>query len=258
MILKEYQKQTLATVQDYLERLDEWREKAAKLLEMDPDYDWVQRAWSKTVTGRVYIPRRNGLGEPLPAFCLKIPTGGGKTLLAIKVIDLVNIQYRRRQTGLVLWIVPTTQIYNQTLRALKDRDHFYRQQLDLASAGRTLILEKTSGFSPADVRENLCVLLLMLPSANRETKASLRMFRDSGGFERFFPPDDDVAAQRRLLGERAEPRCVRGRRRSLGTPNQDIARQYTAPAQAPHRAGRRATRRTASTPRPRWRASTRA
>ena len=201
MILKEYQKRTLVTVQDYLERLDEWREKAATLLVVDPDYDWVQRAWSKTVPGRVHIPRRNGLDEPLPAFCLKIPTGGGKTLLAIKVIDLVNIHYRRRQTGLVLWIVPTTQIYNQTLRALKDRDHFYRQQLDLASAGRTLILEKTSGFSPADVRENLCVLLLMLPSANRETKASLRMFRDSGGFERFFPPDDDVAAQRRLLGD---------------------------------------------------------
>ena len=199
MILKEYQKRTLATVRDYLERLYEWRGKAAPLLELDPDYDWVQRAWSKTVPGRTYIPRRNGLREPLPAFCLKIPTGGGKTLLAVKVIDLANIHYRRRQTGLVLWIVPTTQIYSQTLRSLKDRDHFYRQQLDLASAGRTLVLEKTSGFSPADVRENLCVLLLMLPSANRETKETLRMFRDSGGFERFFPPDDDIAAQRRLL-----------------------------------------------------------
>ena len=201
MILKEYQKRALATVQDFLEQLDEWRGKAAPLLEVDPDYDWVRRAWSKTVSGRAYIPRGNGLGEPLPTFCLKIPTGGGKTLLAVKVIDLVNIHYRRRQTGLVLWIVPTTQIYNQTLRALKDRDHFYRQQLDVASAGRTLVLEKTSGFSPADMRQNLCVLLLMLPSANRETKETLRMFRDSGGFERFFPPDDDIAAQRRLLEE---------------------------------------------------------
>ena len=199
MILKEFQKRTLEAVQSYLEQLSEWREKAAPMLEMDPEYDWVQKAWGKAAPGRTYIPRHDPLHRPLPSFCLKVPTGGGKTLLAIKVIDLVNIHYRRRQTGLVLWIVPTTQIYNQTLGALKDRDHPYRQQLDLASAGRTLVLEKNSRFSPADVRENLCVLMLMLPSANRVTKETLRMFRDSGGFERFFPGDDDVAGQKQLL-----------------------------------------------------------
>ena len=203
MVLKEYQKRTLATVRELLERLVEWRGKAAAALEVDPelDFDWVRKAWEKSVPARPYHPRRNGLGEPLPSFCLKIPTGGGKTLLATKVVDLVNTHYRKRQTGLVLWIVPTTQIYNQTLKALKDRDHPYRQQLDMTSAGRTLTLEKTSGFGPRDVRENLCVLLLMLPSANRETREQLRMFRDSGGFDRFFPADDDVAAHRQLLDE---------------------------------------------------------
>ena len=201
MILKEYQKRTLAAVREFLEGLDEWRGKAAAALGVDPelDFDWVRKAWEKSVPARVYYPRKNGLSEPLPSFCLKIPTGGGKTLLATKVVDLVNTHYRKRQTGLVLWIVPTTQIYNQTLKALKDRDHPYRQQLDMASAGRTLTLEKTSGFGPRDVRENLCVLLLMLPSANRETKEQLRMFRDSGGFDRFFPADDDVDAHRTLL-----------------------------------------------------------
>ena len=201
MILKEYQKRTLATVREFLEGMGEWRGKAAAALELDPelDFDWVRKAWEKSVPARIYHPRKNGLGEPLPSFCLKIPTGGGKTLLAAKVVDLVNTHYRKRQTGLVLWIVPTTQIYNQTLKALKDRDHPYCQQLDMASAGRTLTLEKSSGFGPRDVRENLCVLLLMLPSANRETKEQLRMFRDSGGFDRFFPADDDVDAHRTLL-----------------------------------------------------------
>ena len=203
MILKEYQKRTLATIREFLEGLAELRGKVATALEVYPelDFDWVHKAWEKSVPARVYYPRKNGLGEPLPSFCLKIPTGGGKTLLATKVVGLVNTHYRRRQTGLVLWIVPTTQIYNQTLKALKDRDHPYRQQLDMASAGRTLTLEKTSGFSPRDVRENLCVLLLMLPSANRETREQLRMFRDSGGFDRFFPADDDVGGHRKLLDE---------------------------------------------------------
>ena len=200
MILKEYQKRALDGVRELVDDLVKWRDKAAKAREIDPEltFDWAARAWESTAPSRPYLARRNGLGEPLPSFCLKIPTGGGKTLLATKVIDCVQTRFRRRQTGLVLWVVPTTQIYGQTLRALRDRDHPYRQQLDVASAGRTLVLEKTSGFGPQDVEEHLCVLLLMLPSANRETKAQLRMFRDSGGFDRFFPPDDDVRAHRGL------------------------------------------------------------
>ncbi|MBP8260240.1 MAG: DEAD/DEAH box helicase family protein, partial [Verrucomicrobia bacterium] len=210
MILKEYQKRTVDAVREFLELLGDMRGKAAKAREVDQDLDidWVRKAWEKlAVSGahkppaHPFAPRKNGLGEPLPTFCLKIPTGGGKTLLATKVVDLVNTHYRKKQTGLVLWIVPTTQIYSQTLRALKDRDHPYRQMLDVASAGRTLILEKTSGFSPLDVAENLCVLLLMLPSANRETKEQLRMFRDSGGFDRFFPADDDIEGHKALLAK---------------------------------------------------------
>ena len=204
MILKEYQQRTLATVRSFLEELAAWRGKDAAARSQDPDWDnwdhdWVKQAWAKTAGGRPYFARRNGLGEQLPVFCLKIPTGGGKTLLATRVIDLVNAHFRQSRRGLVLWIVPTTQIYNQTLKALKDRDHAYRQQLDLSSGQRTLILEKTTAFSPRDVADNLCVLLLMLPSANRQTKETLRMFRDSGGFDRFFPPDDDPDAHAELL-----------------------------------------------------------
>ena len=232
MILKEYQKQTLATVRSFLEQLAVWREKDAAARSQDSEwrFDWVQRAWGKTVAGRPYHPRRNGLGEQLPAFCLKIPTGGGKTLLATRVIDLVNAQFRQSRRGLVLWIVPTTQIYNQTLRALKDRDHPYRQQLDLSSGQRTRIFEKTMAFGPRDVAENLCILLLMLPSANRRTKDTLRMFRDSGGFDRFFPPDDDPAAHAKLLEEHPNLDTFEQTTGVLGPLHQDIPREHRAAA----------------------------
>ena len=144
--------------------------------------------------------RKNGLGQPLPTFCLKVPTGGGKTLLAVKTIDLVNTIYRKRQTGLVLWIVPTTQIYRQTIQHLKDRDHPYRQHLDLATGGHTRdCWRKPTAFRRRMCQENLVVLMLMLPSANRKTKETSKVFKDSGGFQDFFPPEDDIKEQEAML-----------------------------------------------------------
>lgn len=198
MELKKHQKRTLDGIRTYLELLSTWRKKAEENPEIEIDFP--AKAWSK-MDGlyRAYTSRRDGLGRPLPCFCLKIPTGGGKTFLAVKTIDLINTVYRKSHTGLVLWIVPTTQIYNQTIKNLRDRDHPYRQHFDIASGGRTLIREKADLFSPLDVCENLVVLMLMLPSANRKTKEVLRMFKDSGGFAEFFPPEDDLQANAHLL-----------------------------------------------------------
>src|SRR5580700_7450227 len=167
--LKQYQEETLRAVRAYLEKLAERR---AEMAGLKGRVDWAAAAW-EDVKGGFYSLRRNGLGDPLPSFCLKIPTGGGKTLLAAKTVDLANTHFRKSNRGLVLWIVPTTQIYNQTYSALKDRDHPYRQTLDNASGGRTLILERTQRFAPSDIEENLCVLMLMLPAAARQTKETL-------------------------------------------------------------------------------------
>jgi hypothetical protein len=254
MLLKDYQRQTLDAVQAWLQALATARAKGEKLREIDPEmeagYDFPAQAWTKAGGPRSYVPRKTGAGAPLPFVCLKIPTGGGKTLLATKVVDLVHTHYRRRQTGLVLWIVPTTQIYQQTITALKDRGHPYRQALDLASAGRTLILEKTSGFSPADVQEQLCVLMLMLPSANRLTKETLRMFKDSGGYDALFPArrrsrrpcrPAEAGAESRYLREgkaassagRSRPRSATPCACSIRSSSSTKATRPTAPARAP-------------------------
>lgn len=197
MELKDYQKTTLNIVKNYLELLDEWKKKA----EAQPglEVDFPAKAWEKVNVKDNYISRKNGLGEPLPTFCLKIPTGGGKTLLAVKTIDLVNQIYLKKRNGLILWVVPTKQIYRQTLQSLKNREHPYRQHLDIASGGNTLILERTDHFTPVDLEENLTVLILMLPAANRQSKETLRMFRDSGNFMDFFPLEDNIEQQEKLL-----------------------------------------------------------
>jgi len=197
MKLKEYQERTLAEVKGFLEHLAAWRDRAAKNPDLEISFD--VKAWEKAEVGRSYLPKKDGLGRPLPVFCLKIPTGGGKTLLAVKTVDLVHTFYLKRQTGLVVWIVPTLQIYRQTLQRLKDRDDPYRQHLDMVSAGKTLILEKSDAFTPQDVDEHLSVLLLMLPSASRANKEALRMFKDAGAFQAFFPAEEDKDGHAALL-----------------------------------------------------------
>jgi len=190
MQLKDYQVRSLDIISLYLKAIK--AEKAA-----NPKHACLD-VWPAFGQGQ-YFERRNGIGEDVPNFCLKVPTAGGKTLLAVKTIDLINTKFLYQNHGLVLWIVPTNQIYNQTLKSLRDKSHPYRQFLDQTSSGRTLILERSDRFAPDDVSQNLVVLLLMLPAANRLTKDSLKVFKDNGKFLDFFPPEGHRQAQQELL-----------------------------------------------------------
>jgi len=145
--------------------------------------------------------RFDGAGRPIPNVCLKVPTGGGKTLLAAASVAKVLSGYLNRHAGLVLWVVPNDAIYRQTLRALNDRDHPYRQILNVAGAGRVKILEKNSPLSRLDVDGNLCVMVLMLASAARQSKETLRFFKDRGNVLGFLPAEDDVEGHWDLLGQ---------------------------------------------------------
>jgi len=186
-----------------LSELDIARNEYEEMLALKPNLakhiNFPKDAWEKSTGKTIYHSKTNSLNEPLPDIYLKVPTGGGKTLLACHSIDLIQKSYLKKQTGLILWIVPSTQIYRQTILALKDREHPYRQILDISSGGRTLIKEKTEMFNRLDVEENLLVLMLMLPSANRQNKETLKVFRDAGGYTDFFPAEDNYPAQEALL-----------------------------------------------------------
>lgn len=199
MELKDYQVRALKQVRRYLETLAANRAKAPEAEKiLGRGWDFAEKTWADLELPGHHA-RKTGCGNILPSFCLKIPTGGGKTLLAVKTVELVQTHYLRRRGGMILWIVPTAEIYRQTLRRLRDRSDPYRQHLDMASGGCTLIFEKDERFAPGEVAENLCVMMLMLPSANRVDKETLKIFQDAGGFESFFPPDDDAAGHKELL-----------------------------------------------------------
>ena len=158
---------------------------------------WQQLSQSGGVAANAgaYVERTDEAGRPIPHVCFKVPTGGGKTLLAAAALERLN-----RQTGLTLWITPTNAIYEQTKAALKNREHPYRQILELASGGRVKFMERNDAFTRADAANYLCIMLLSLPAANRN-RDFLRMFRDSGRYPTFFPDSDDALGDGKLLND---------------------------------------------------------
>ena len=211
MEFKDYQRRTLATLEDWREALDAARadaDKAVAALEgagldvPDTVRDFARAAWGRlaeaggvAATAGKYVARTDDAGRPIPHVCLKIPTGGGKTLLGAAAPERLGMR-----TGFVLWIVPSRAIYGQTKAALWSREHPYRQLLERASGGRVKMLEKDQPFTLADTEHYLCVMLLMLPAANRwRNREFLRMFRDSGRYSTLFPDADDARADAELL-----------------------------------------------------------
>jgi type III restriction enzyme len=79
------------------------------------------------MTERPY--RSVGALPGLPYVCIRIPTGGGKTLVAAHAAALAIRDFVRADRGVVLWLVPSNVIKEQTLAALRDPAHPYRLAL---------------------------------------------------------------------------------------------------------------------------------
>ena len=176
-MLKEYQKRVVKDIEEFFEHLDKSKNAAG---------DYVSSAFATHPKYRQYPDRPiTGTGKIYPRVCIKMPTGGGKTLIAIETIRVYQNLFAKRKTGLIVWITHRDQIYRQTIENLQNKSHVYRQFLDQASGNRTLILEKGQAIRKQDVEENLVVLMLMIQSA-RNTEVN-KMFEDSGGYTDFFP-----------------------------------------------------------------------
>ncbi len=220
MELKVYQQNALDAFTRWLETLSEVESTSKTAIEALKQAgvdsipaelrNYPQNAWqnlkqndSVAPTAGDYVTRTDDANRPIPHICFKVPTGGGKTLLAASALERLH-----RQRGLTLWIVPTRAIYTQTKKALWDKEHPYRKMLERASAGKVKMLEKDDPFNRDDIANYLCVMLLMLPAANRQKgREFLRMFKDTGKYPSFFPDSDDIFGDARMRNEYPDLEC---------------------------------------------------
>lgn len=197
MYLKKYQQRVVGEIKEFLKKAKDEKMQLENVLKHIPleyqsaiDKDYVQKTHNRLKLPYTDICK-NGLNEFYPRVNLKVPTGGGKTILAVEAIKEYQTIFAQKKTGLVVWIVPKEIIYKQTVERLRDKGHPYRQLLDQASGGRTIIAEKGQKLSKQDIEENLVILFIMAQSVSRANNAdALRVFKDSGGFDSFFPQDN--------------------------------------------------------------------
>src|SRR3989344_6944088 len=147
-LLKDFQRRTVEAMEQYFSTLADEHEKLKSVPEaVRHEYgeiNWPERAWNLLFpegnSNYAYVTKKTGHGKHCPHFCLKLPTGGGKTLLATYAVDRYLEHMLKKPTGVVLWVAPSEQIFAQTLGALKDRSHPYREKLDDIAGGRIKIV----------------------------------------------------------------------------------------------------------------------
>lgn len=126
--------------------------------------------------------------EGTPFVCLRVPTGGGKTLMAAHSVGIASREYLQAVNPMVLWLVPSTAILDQTVAALKDEGHHYRTAL-LQSFNRNFsVMTKGEALaiSKADATGGAVVIVSTIQSFRREDDSGkenpegLKVYEDAG------------------------------------------------------------------------------
>lgn len=136
-------------------------------------------------SGRPY--QAEAFGE-LPCVCLRIPTGGGKTLLASHAIVRMAREWQSNDAPVAVWLVPSDAIRSQTLTALQTPGHPYRTALEDAYGQRLQVcdLDRVSTLSPTDWGRQAIVVVATIQSFRVELADTRNVYAFTEAFERHF------------------------------------------------------------------------
>lgn len=131
--------------------------------------------------------------DDVPCVCLRIPTGGGKTVLAAHAVALAGKAVLDSDAPIALWLTPSDTIRSQTLEALSNARHPYRQALAHYFGDRVQVcdLESLQTISPHDVGKACIVVVATIQSFNVTDTAKRNVY---SFFEELAPHFDNLPA----------------------------------------------------------------
>lgn len=176
MELKQYQRAVISDLVRYLELLNEHNN-------MERAYTafWQEK---NVPVGFGGVPPYQNIIPRTPNLCFKVPTGGGKTFLACHSIKSVFDALPPTKAKVVVWLVPSDAILEQTLKALNNPDHPYRRKINTDFGGRVEVYTKQQlldgqNFNPTSVMEQLSVLVLSYDSFRSNTKENRKVYQEN-------------------------------------------------------------------------------
>ena len=124
----------------------------------------------------------------VPYACLRIPTGGGKTVMGAHIIQAAGRALLDREFPVVMWLVPTTQIKNQTLEAFRNPRHDYRQELDDAFDGKVAVFDVAdfAQIRPADLGTKVCIVISTVAALRVKDKEGRKAYEHHEDLEPHF------------------------------------------------------------------------
>ena len=142
------------------------------------------------LVGRTYNP--DAFGD-VPCVCLRIPTGGGKTLLAAHAVATLAREWQANDAPVALWLVPSDTIRSQTLKSLQTAGHPYRDALEAQyGAGvRVCVLDDLAAIAPDDWGRKAIVVVATIQSFRIDDTGQRNVYSFSENFERHFSGCDE-------------------------------------------------------------------
>ena len=167
MELKNYQRQVIGDLKDYLNCVEETDD-----LQKSWQLYWQEKNLEVGFNG---APSYQNQIPRVPHICMKVPTGGGKTFLACVSLKPIYRRLLRDNPKLVVWLVPSEAILTQTVAALSNTKHPYRERLDADFGGKVEVYTKemllqAQNFSVNSLQENLSICVMSYASIRIDSR----------------------------------------------------------------------------------------
>jgi len=190
MELKPYQQQVITDLEKFVEYKNKFQDTAKAFNQYWADKDCAYKLNLDGTYSGMTPYKDNIPGATHTA--IKVPTAGGKTFIACNAIHTICNAADISKPKAVVWLVPWSNLLQQTVNNLSNPSHPYREKLNALFANRVEVYEKEqllqgAGFNPTSVKEQLNIFVFSFSSIriNSRKKDDRKIFQENGALEPF-------------------------------------------------------------------------
>ena len=185
MELKPYQQNVISNLEEYLQYVQEYKNTAKAF-----DAFWSEKIGPyNPLDGTGMQPYKNNVPNAVHV-CIKVPTAGGKTFIAVNALHSIFSAYDSSKPKAVIWLVPWSNLLQQTVNALSNPEHPYRQKLNTLFNHRVEVYRKedllqASNFNPTVVKDQLSIFVFSFASLRAKNKDDRKVYQENGQLASF-------------------------------------------------------------------------